>query len=218
MKNIGKITTVLSASILFVLGACQELPKKGDPTDPGKKEEVKPPKGIISLEESQSLYDNYSRNRAVPIQKYEMERDPEGKFEPARFAEFDFAEIKQYMAFIEQEAKEAEVDIATLRFYFANYPNEAHFPDGRKVIHPRQNSIFIVPTMDVDGQDRGFYIGADGKAKQIRDAGKNEAMGKANGETSKASFFPSSVPLNDLQSLNLNHGDSGPPPDTDFDD
>jgi len=218
MKNIGKITTALSASILFALGACQELPKKGDPEGPGNGEKVKPPKGIVSLEESKSLYDNYSRNRADLIQKYEMDRDPDGKFKPARFAEFNFEEIKQYMAYIEQEAKDADVEIGSLRFYFANYPKEAHFPDGRKVVHPRQNSIIIVPTMEVDGGQWGFYIGADGKAKQIRNAVENKNMGQGDGETARASLFPTPVPLQDPKSLNLNHGDSGPPPDTDFDD
>lgn len=221
MKNLGKITTTLSASILLALGACQDLPKKGDPFEPGKKEEVKPPQGIISLDESKSLYDNYSRNRAELIQKHEMERDPDGKFEPARFSEFNFAEIKQYMAFIEQEAKEAKVDISSLRLYFANYPDQAHFPDGRKIVHPRQNSIFIVPTIKVDGKDHGFYIGEDGKAKLIKDAIGGQGTGTApgqQGETSRAGFLPSFASMADSQSLNLNHGSSGPPPNTDFDD
>lgn len=213
MNTIGKAGLALSVSILLCLGSCQKTPK----TDGSRPEEVKPPGGIISLEESKSLYDNYSRNRVEPIQAFELEQNPDAPFVPARFTAFGFEEIKQYISFIEQEAKAANVDISSLRFYFANYPKDPNFPDGRKVVHPRQNSIFIVPTMKVDGSDWGFYIGADGKAKRIKDAKGDKALGKEQGMTSRAGIFASSASWEDPQSLNLNHGDSGPPPFTDFD-
>lgn len=211
LKHPVKIACRFLATSLLFLAACQEAPKKETPPEGEQKEKVEPPKGIISLAESKSLYDNYTRNRAALIQKFEQEQKPEEKFEPARFTAFSFSEIKQYMDFIEQEAQGAGVDISSLRFYFANYPDKDRFPDGRKVVHPRQNSIFIVPTMEVDGQDYGFYIGADGKAKPIKDA--ESLKGKVN--RAEAGFLPS-LSLYAEQSLNLNHGTSGPPPHTDF--
>jgi len=219
MKNLGKIAALLSASTLLFLAACQEAPKKGDPPGAGDQEKVDPPNGLITLGESKELYDNYTRNRVGLIQDFEQDRNPEGKFEPARFSAFSFAEIKQYMDFIEQEAKGAKVDISSLRFYFANYPDQEKFPDGDKVVHPKQNSIFIVPTMKVDGQDYGFYIGADGKAKLIKDAQGKRGTGQTpkTGNRAEAGFLPSSAPVYADQSLNLNHGTSGPPPHSDFD-
>jgi len=219
MKHPVKIAGLFMASSLLLLGACQEAPKKDAPTEAVKKERVEPPKGIISLGESKSLYDHYTRNRAGLIQEFEQERDPEGKFEPARFTAFNFAEIRQYMDFIEQQAQGAGVDIASLRFYFANYPDNDKFPDGRTVVHPRQNSIFIVPTMEVDGQDYGFYIGTDGKAKLIKDAKAIGGVGRVQGKDSRAEAgFVPSFSMYAEQSLNLNHGTSGPPPHTDFDE
>ncbi|WP_036379491.1 hypothetical protein [Muricauda sp. MAR_2010_75] len=223
MKNLKKVATVLLGAFLFTLTACQQGPKKEEPAESKAAEEqepVAPPEGIISLEESKSLYDNYTKNRLDIIHKYEAERSTE-KFEAARFSSFSYADIKQYMDYIEQEAKDAEVDISSLRFYFANYPDKADFPDGKKIVHPRQNSIFIVPTMETADGEYGFYIGEDGKAKLIKNAVGQTAVGSTtkDGNKSYASFAPSFATPAILQqgkSLNLNHSNSGPPPDGDF--
>lgn len=218
MKNNRKVAIAFLGTVLLFMGACQQGPKKDEPKDsePPQEEKVSPPEGIISLEESKSLYDNYTRNRAVMIEKYEMESSPNEEFIPARLTSFTYADIKQYMAYVEQEATEAGVKIESLRFYFANYPNNERFPDGKKIVHPRQNSIFIVPTTILDGEEYGFYIGADGKAKPIKNlvgVMKMDSKDKAN--TSQASFVPTLI-QDDITSLNLNHGNSNPPPFTDF--
>lgn len=223
MKNTKKVMPIFLGAFLLVLVACQEGPKKEESTETNgaeTQEKVSPPKGIISLEESKSLYDNYTQNRKGLIERYEMERHPEEKFEVARFTAFDYATIKQYIAFIEQEADSAGVNISSLRFYFANYPDTEDFPDGNKIVHPRQNSIFVVPAMKVDDGEYGFYIGADGKAKLIKDAvGETSVGGTAkNGQKSYASFAPSFSRPNAAQeqSLALNRGSSSPPPWSDY--
>ncbi|MEZ4809355.1 MAG: hypothetical protein R2819_03255 [Allomuricauda sp.] len=225
MKNTKKVTAIFLGAFLLTLGACQRGPKKEEPTEHNgseNQESVSPPEGIISLEESKSLYDNYTKHRLGLIQQYEAERSPEEKFEASRFTSFTYSDIKQYMAFIEQQAKDAQVDISSLRIYFANYPDSERFPDGKKVVHPRQNSIFIVPTMKIDGQDYGFYIGEDGKAKLIKDVIGEKGMGATNDgkEKAYASFAPnfssSAASIFAGTSLTLNHGGSGPPPSGDF--
>lgn len=215
MKNYKKAFLALLGFTFLVLGACQQGPKKEEPTEP-KQENILPPEGIISLEESKSLYDNYTRNRVDMIQQFEDEREPEGKFIPARFTSFTYAEMKQYMTYVEQEAEAAGVKVASLRLYFANYPNKPDFPDGKKVVHPRQNSIFIVPTTMIDGEEHGFYIDADGNAKPIKGVVSSSKTGeKGEPNTSQASFAPSLF-QDGSTSLNLNHGGSSPPPDGDF--
>lgn len=215
MKNNRKVAIAFLGTVLLFMGACQQGPKKDEPKDsePPHEEKISPPEGIISLEESKSLYDNYTRNRVGMIEKYEMEQYPDEKYVPARFSSFTYADIKQYMAYIEQEAKGANVEISSLRFYFANYPKNERFPDGKKIEHPRQNSIFIVPTMIVDGEEHGFYIGADGKAKLIKNkVGQSSVGDKSEKTKSYASMVP--ISMQDDTSLNLNHGNSGPPPFT----
>jgi hypothetical protein len=215
MKHNRKALFAFFGASLLLLGACQQGPKKEDPTEPTP-EKVSPPEGIISLEESKSLYDNYTRNRVAMIEQFEMEQNPDEKFIPARFTSFTYKDIKNYMAYVEQEAEAAGVEVASLRLYFANYPNKPDFPDGKKVVHPRQNSIFIVPTTMMDGKEYGFYITADGKAKPIKDKVGSPEDGDMNeANTSKASMVPALFQNGD-RSLNLNHGGSGPPPYTDF--
>lgn len=226
MKNTTKSKFLYIGCALLFLSACQQKPKEEktnqEPEDE-KKEIVKPPEGIISLKESKSLYDNYSRNRAGIIKTFERESHHDENFDVARYTSFDFEEVKQYIAFVEQEAKKAKVDVSTFRFYFANYPSEEKFPDGKAVMHPRQNSIFIVPTINVDGKDFGFYIGADGKAKLINNSFKADQQGMGSvddkSEKSYAGFAPSffsSATLQGRQSLNFNRGSSGPPPPDDY--
>ena len=210
MKNNRKAVIAFFGASFMLLVACQQ-----GPTDP-KQEEVKPPEGIISLEESKSLYDNYTKNRVDMIRQFEeTERYPDKKFIPSRFTSFSFDKIKNYTAYVEQEAKKAGVKIASFRLYFANYPNKPDFPDGKKIVHPRQNSIFIVPTMMVDGEEYGFYIGADGKAKLIKDAvGGSEIGATEEKNMSNASFAP--AVFADDESLILNKGNSSPPPNGDY--
>ncbi|MHA7865070.1 hypothetical protein [Flagellimonas marinaquae] len=215
MKHNRKALFAFFGASLLLLGACQQGPKKEDPTEPTP-EKVSSPEGIISLEESKSLYDNYTRNRVAMIEQFEMEQNPDEKFIPARFTSFTYKDIKNYMAYVEQEAEAAGVEVASLRLYFANYPNKPDFPDGKKVVHPRQNSIFIVPTTIMEGKEYGFYIAADGKAKPIKDKVGSPEDGDMNeANTSKASMVPALFQNGD-RSLNLNHGGSGPPPYTDF--
>ncbi len=223
MKNTYKSIALFLGCTLMLLASCQQKPKQEKTDDPPQQEErevVKPPKSIISLEESKELYDNYTRNRVECIKTFEMERSDDENFEVARWSAYDFDEVKQYIAFVEQEAKKAKVDVSTLRFYFANYPNKEKFPDGKPVVHPRQNSIFIVPTIKVDGQNFGFYIGADGEAKLIKDKIQEyqKGLGETNSNTQKAyaSFAPSLAPQGGDQSLTMNRGSSGPPPPGDF--
>ncbi len=215
MKNNRKAVIAFLGSSLMLFGACQQGPKKEEPTE-SKQEKVSPPEGIISLEESKSLYDNYTKNRVDMIQEFEAERSPEKKFEVARFTSFTYDDMKNYMAYVEQEADAAGVNVSSLRLYFANYPDKTDFPDGKKIVHPRQNSIFMVPTTMIDGEEYGFYIDADGNAKPIKGiVGSSETGEKSEPNTSQASFAPSFF-QNGSKSLNLNHGGSGPPPYTDF--
>ena len=149
MKRSGRFNlfSLLPISILFLAFGCQEQSEKP------KTESVKAPEQIISTNQAQELFDNYSSRRAPLIQKFEDSLNKESRFDVARYGYYDYKTIKKYIAYIEQEAEKAKVEISTLRFYFGNYPNKKQFADGRKVKHPRQNSFFIVPTLKKDGKE-----------------------------------------------------------------
>ncbi|MBQ4914303.1 hypothetical protein J8L85_07645 [Maribacter sp. MMG018] len=221
-KSLSTLTTAASISLaVLLLTSCNQPQKKEHHDDSPAPPEVEAPSNIISLKEANVIYDNYSKHRVNPIVQYETkERAPEKKFEPSRYVDFDYETIKQYIDYVEQEAKKAGVKkITKLRLYYANYPDQEKFPNGKKVIHKRQNSIFIVPTLEMQGTNYGFYIAGDGKAALIRDwkDDSKEGLGASHNKKQKAyAGFSLNSNLQTSKSLALNFGQSGPPPKTDF--
>jgi hypothetical protein len=225
MKNrINPGTYLLCFFVCFCNWSCNNE-KKDMPNEPNTPIEVSAPSNIISLDEANSIYDNYTKHRIALIETYEsQEREPSESFEAARFVDFDYQMIKDYIAFIDQESAKAGVkEVTKLRMYFANYPNENKFPDGKSVVHKRQNSIFLTPTLAVNGGNYSFYIGDDGKAKLIIDQKIQSEKGigsvSDNEETAHASLIPNFFKTTSMysgQSLILNRGNNGPPPKTDF--
>ncbi len=224
MKYYLKVLTVLSVFSLCI-SSCQQQPRNENRKEEVPPKEVTAPEQIISTKEAQALYQNYSKNRAPLIEAYEAKRVPEQKFDVARYTTYDYKTIKQYLAFIEQEAAKANVEISSLRFYFANYPDQVSFEDGSKIQHPRQNSIFIVPTLNKDGQDFGFFTTADGngrKAVLLREVTQPNAsgLGLLQRKTKKTyagfnlNFSIAPAMFQGDQSLIMNRGGSVPPPHT----
>ncbi len=218
MKNAKQLlrNVALPAILIFSLTNCNEAKKEKPHQEEEEPKEIDAPKNIISIKEASAIFDNYTNFRVPAIVKFEtQQRAPSEKFEAARFVDFDYQMIKDYIAYVDKEAEDAGVKKVTkLRMYFANYPNEIKFKDNKDVVHPRQNSIFLLPTMDADGGNFGFYIGDDGKAKLIKDKTTDLNEGS---DKSEASLLPSfnSMFYSD-KSLILNRGNSGPPPFGDF--
>lgn len=210
--------SLMPLCILFIVG-CQEKPHKP------REESVKAPEQIISTEQAQELFDNYSHRRVPLIQKYEDSLNEDSKFDVARFGYYDYKTIKRYIAYIEQEAERANVEISTLRFYFGNYPDK--FEDGRSPKHPKQNSFFLVPTLKQDGKEFPFSVLSDGqgnyKAKLLSNNFKLTKDKKISGvfyrtKKSSASIFPNFFDKpttffqDDEESLILNESNMVPPP------
>ena len=227
MKNVQTPFLVLCGAVCVLLGSCDTQVKKTEAAEERTVEKVAPPKDLISLKEAKSRFDSYSKNRVPIIQAYEAERDPEQNFVVGRFVSFDYKMIKQYMDYVEQESEKAGVEVESLRFYFSNLPEGENYPNGRKVVHPRQNGIFILPTTHnaERNQEFGFYIGADGKAKLIRDWSAALKAGASltpsfSSKSAQASLNPfnwkPSASLQGEGSLILNFGQAAPPPPSDF--
>lgn len=216
-KVIDRFFFITIFSLLLL--SCQEGPSQTEPPYDG------PPKGhIITVERAQEMYDAYSQRRVPIIKEYEDSITSGTKmFSPTRYAEYDLKTIKQYIAYIEHEAKQANVDINTLRIYLSNYPKSTNYPNGDAVKYPRQNSLFVVPTMDYNGNNVGFSIKeVDGKynavpirkEERINDQNNDEGKGGPNGELNEAGFFlPYSSTLQvGTTSLIFNEGTITPPP------
>ncbi len=213
--------------------------------------EVIAPVQIVEVDKAKTMYDTYGKRRVPLIQRYEDSinrskgydkmkqqqmqqnlKDGETQipepFDVARYVHYDYKTIKQYMAYIEQEAKAANVEISTLRIYFSNYPDQTFFPKSKdSIIHPRQSSVMFSPTIKKGDRDYLFYIDdsirEEAKAVLLNDGfgpTKSNEMGgiSTKGEKSHASMLPSLVkpkPNTVIQggiSLTMNRGTGTPPP------
>lgn len=217
------LTKILYLNLLLALLSCKQQQKEHlqNSQQPAP---IEVPNNIISLQEAHTIYNNYTIHRISLIESYETQkRASEEKFRPSRFVDFDYETIKQYIDYVDQEAEKAGVEKVTkLRLYFANYPDNDTFPNGKKVIHKRQNSIFIVPTLEMEGINYGFYIGNDGNAALIKNweiAKNNMGLSLNRSEKAYSGFINNSSLNSNLEtskSLTLNFGHGGPPPETDF--
>jgi len=204
--------TLLLSGALASLASCGQ--QNQPPQQPEKTQEAAAPDQIIPLETAREYYQNYSDRRAPLIARYEdsinRTRDIKDSFPVARYVAFDYKVIKQYMAYIEQEAARVGADISGLRIYFANNPDEARFT------HPRQNSLFLIPTVEAEGGQYGLYI--DGEKPgylnwQLQPwQGRGMGMLPDPGRRAEAGFISSPYSLQGGKSLILNFGGSGPPP------
>ena len=228
------------STFIFSFSSCAEKMEKEKAT------EVVAPPQIVPIVEAKNMYDLYSKRRVPLIQKYEdsinrskgtnkaqqiqQENDKDkaqmeeatAEFDVARYIHYDYETIKNYIAYIEQEAKLANVDISTLRLYFSNYSEDA------KNVHPRQNSIMLSPTIKKGDRDYLFYI--SGAQEQPQAVLLSDGFGviKANGmgrlidknKKSFASILPNLSYSNSAtttsfapdKSLTMNKGGSAPPP------
>ena len=226
MKNLKRIHAKLCLGILVVFGlaSCEQKKEKTPVTEP-EPMEINAPKQIVSVSQAKTMYDAYGERRVGLIEKYENELAPEKKFDVARFGYYDYNTIKEYMTYIEQEAKKANVEISSLRFYFSNYPDKKTFEDGREIKHPKQNSFFIIPAVKDNDREYGFYIREEDDGKNVPilltdnlEPKKDEAMDRMQqtGESkSEASFMPTAPPAPFYaknKSLVLNEANMVPPP------
>ena len=204
--------TLLLGGVLLAVASCGQQDQQ--PRQPEKTQEAAAPEQIIPLETAREYYRNYSDRRAPLIARYEdsvnLARGIKDSFPVARYVAFDYKVIKQYMAYIEQEAARVGTDISSLRIYFANNPDEARFS------HPRQNSLFLIPTVEVEGGQYGLYIDGEkpGYLNWQLQPWQGRGMGMLNdpGDKAEAGFISSHMFLQGTKSLILNFGGSGPPP------
>lgn len=226
-KPMLAFASILCLSLLFTLNSCKEQTRQAAQSK--EPEVVKAPEQIISVAQAKNMYEQYSKRRAPLILRYEDSISKgEKEFDVARYTYYDYATIKQYLAYIEQEAEKAGVEIASLRFYFSNYPDQETFENGKKVVHPRQNSIFLMPTVKSEGRDYGFYIqeGESGSEVMLLNGQLQPYTPEGIGVKGNVNYrneaglvptlFPASsgapVGLQGDKSLILNEGNSAPPP------
>ena len=226
MKNLKSPYLYSLFLVIMLIASCGQ---RSDQSQTEAKESVSAPEQIISIEEAKSMYDSYTERRAGMIQKFEdsinISRKDTAQFDVARYTYYDYKTIKQYLAYIEQEAAEAGVEISSLRFYYSNYPDQEKFANGKPVVHPRQNSFFIIPALEYKGDQDAFTTEDTGEAGKKRailltgdlDPYEPDGLGANYQRTKKAHAGVLSV-VNYTSagyangSTALNEGNAAPPP------
>lgn len=232
--NLLKALMVLSVLVFTVAAvSCDELfPKQDDTNNPNddsqdddSQDPTQAPKQIISLVQAKEMFDTYTERRVGLIRDYENEMAGTDDYEPTRYGWYDYNTVKQYIAFIEEQAAAADVEISGLQFYLANYPDANEFSDGKPVAYPKQNTFFIVPTMNDGEENVAFYINnsnGTSRARPVKERvmrmGKNQGMIENN--RGKMLFSPKMMMITaglqgngeEDQSLILNESTLRPPP------
>lgn len=198
MKTI-KLLALLFVSVIILEG-CNEKP--AHPTEGGS---IPPPKIIIDVQEAEDMYHRYGKD-IVPI----LEKN-NPNLKATRSLSIDYKTLKDYLAFIEQEAEEAnDTKISGLRIYFAKYEDSKN--DGRA-------TVFLNPIMEAGAigdlrDDVSFAIKTeDGKSTAVP-VGK--LIKKPTTGSNRADL---TMPIqNGVQSLAANDFPWSPPPNSDPDD
>ncbi len=228
-KNCSLWNSLTLAMLLVSIAGCKpEVKDPGEETPPTEEKPVEPPRQIVSLEQAKKTYDAYTERRINLIEKTEAANPDGSKFIAARYTYYDYATVKQYMAYIEQEAKAANVEISSLRFYFSNYPDSTSFESGREILHPRQNSIFLIPATKKGDLEYPFYLTENQEGsyepvlltgqlepydrKDMEQAGNSEAYSYAGFVPRPTEIINTAAFQGQKKSLIMNEGSSAPPP------
>ncbi|MBQ0736288.1 hypothetical protein [Aquimarina celericrescens] len=112
-----------------------------------------PPSGnpveTLTFNEILDFYHNFDDLDAT-IQRYTRGRTGDSTFIASRAVSFDYQELIDYLDFIQNNAKDAKIEISQLRFYFGQYENV-----GNKDKNYRQTLFFNPTTKFKIGDKKG---------------------------------------------------------------
>ncbi len=211
MKTL-KMMALLCLSVLALVSCIQG----NDTTATESSEPIAPPGIIIPVQEAENLYHRYGEKRVSLIEKA-INVDDEGNpisqndssyVQATTSLTVDYTDLKNYLAFIEQEASNANTDITGLRIYFGKYADTTN--DGRA-------TMFMNPVKKYGAggitDDVAFAIDKSGKkpkAVYVKDCYKVPGT-----MTNQANL---TMPIQGtIQSLAANNSPWRPPPTNDPD-
>ncbi len=125
LKNPHNLGVVLCLLMILAFSSC-------DPHIPA-------PAESISIEKANLLQDQFIETRSGVL-------DSALGFQDARDFQFSLETLKEYIAYVEQEAAKQGKTGLGLRVHFAAYPSEGDYPN------PGYSTVFFIPTAQVSDQ------------------------------------------------------------------
>jgi hypothetical protein len=125
-------------------------------------EDIKPQddilkKHLISSAQGKEMFAEFDKNRVQVLDSKLQDLYRDRNFEDTKFIWYSLDEIKAYLKYIESIQKaNPKQDVSGLRIYFAAYPNSEKFESGRTINHPKQQTVFMIPTVAVEGGDKEY--------------------------------------------------------------
>lgn len=169
------------------------------------------PNNIIPVAAADSLYENYGNSRVALIELAEnvtedgdtIPKDDANYKQTTRYVSFSFKEMKKYMAFIEQQADSANIEILQLRVYLGKYGKKVKNKDKSN-----RGTVFFNPAAE--------FVTADGTKDTVSFAIKKDAKGNFKavtvGSVLNGSALNNKSGGENIQSLSENIGHEAPPP------
>lgn len=143
MKTL-KIMTLCCISVLL-FSSCEEHHDTGGPMPIA----VETPEILISIKKAENLYKRYGTDRVSLIEEA-INVDDNGEpidsndprfIQTSRSISFDFEQMKNYIAYIEQKADSAKAPLTGLRIYFGQYSSS-------EKKYPSTETVFFNPIME----------------------------------------------------------------------
>ncbi|MFI8378444.1 hypothetical protein [Leeuwenhoekiella sp. NPDC079379] len=206
MKKITSLAVVLTAA--FLVTSCENKP-----CDCSNQESpiLEAPANIIPIAAADSLYQNYGNSRVPLIERAEniteegdtIPKEDVNYKQTTRYVSFSFKEMKKYMAYIEQQADSANIEILQLRVYLGKYGKKVKNKDKSN-----RGTVFFNPAAE--------FVLADGTKDTVSFAIKKGAKGKYEavtvGSVLDGSALDAEMGVKAIQSLSENIGHEAPPP------
>ncbi len=113
-------------------------------------------KKIIPVEQGVTMYNEFQETRTMPLNPILKNTYRDSAFVDTKFVHFSLKDLKDYLTFLEHvQELNPKKDISGLRIYFSAYPN-AKTINGRSVKHPRQQTVFMAPTVNIGQVDKDY--------------------------------------------------------------
>lgn len=147
----------------LLIWSCAEKPKSHPENQNSPQVSLSPTPNIVPVIKAGNWYKNYGNNRATFIEGSVNKEytDLVKPYEATRFVTADYKILKEYIAFIDQESKNAGVVPSGLRFYFG--------ATSKTTTDPGRETIFLNPVTSFKNirGDISYAIATDSKGNKI---------------------------------------------------
>lgn len=113
------------------------------------------PENIISVLDAASLVDEYVEKRATFLESNLTEKSSMNDYLATQMVYLKLDDLKNYIAYVEQESAKAGVQVESIGMYYMKYPDIGTLPSGKTLETERygKENLILSPMAFFDGAD-----------------------------------------------------------------